>query len=233
MKFVRTACAPLAAALVLAAGQAAGSPPPTAPPSRGLAAAGVSDARIDLRQAVQVVHDMKSDPRVARLLRDANGVLVLPDYGRAALGLGIQAGEGVLVTRHGRTYSDPAFFDLAGISLGLQAGVSGGPVALLLMTDRAVQQFRSNRRLSLDAAAGLTIAAYSARHQVSQGRLQDVIVWSGTDGLYAGAALGVTDIVADAEANRAYYGRHVTPNEILGGLVDNPHPNVLGLVLAI
>lgn len=190
------------------------------------------DAQHDLTEAVQVVQRMKSDPEMALLLQRARGVFIMPNYGRGAIGIGAQGGEGVLVTRQGDGFSNPVFFNLAGISLGAQAGGSGGPLAMLLMTDRAVRNFASGKTFSINADAGLTIVDYSERAQASAGKVQDIIVWSGTRGVYAGASIGVTGIVADDKANRAYYRRsEVAPSQILGGNIPNPQHNVLDLVL--
>lgn len=202
-----------------ASGQASGTPE-------------LTDARQKVQEAVQVVQKMKSDPRLAQLLARAHGVFIVPDYGRGALGVGVQGGEGLLVARQGADFGSPAFYNIAGVSIGAQAGAAAGEVAFLLMTERAVQKFRSDRKFSLNADAGLTIGDYSARGQASAGKVQDVVVWSDTEGAYAGVSVGVTDVVADNEANRAYYGRpDATPLTILGGRLDDPHGNALGRVL--
>lgn len=192
----------------------------------------LQEARQEVMEAVQVVQRMKADPAMAGLLQRAKGVFILPSYGRGGLGVGVQGGEGVLVTRKGGEFSEPVFYNMGGISIGPQAGASGGELAFLLMTDKAVREFESGKNFSLNADAGLTIVNYSKRAQVSGGKLQDVIVWSNTKGAYAGASVALTDIVVDGEANRAYYGRDsVTPSQIIQGQVQNPHSNVLGKVL--
>lgn len=191
-----------------------------------------SDARQMVQDSVQVVHRMKSDPRLAQLLQQARAVFIVPNYARGALGVGVQGGEGLLVTRQGQDFGSPAFYNMGGLSVGAQAGGAAGEVAFLLMTDRAVQKFRSDRKFSLDADAGLTIGNYSTRGQASAGKVQDVVVWSDTEGAYAGVSVGVTDVLADNEANRAYYGRSdATPLAILGGRLEDPYGNALGRVL--
>lgn len=192
------------------------------------------EASAQVQEAVQVVQRMKSDPEMARLLQRAQGVFILPDYGRAALGVGVQGGKGLLVTRNRGDFGNPVFYRLGGVSFGAQVGAAAGQLALLLMTDRAVQQFRSEGNFSINADAGLTIASYSARGQVSGGKVSDVVVWSGTKGLYAGVSAGLTDVSLDRGANRAYYGRRdADANAILSGRLENPHNNVLGMVLGV
>lgn len=201
--------------------------------ARGTAGNELADAQDRIREAIQVVQRMKADARLAPLLERAQGVFILPTYARAALGVGVQGGKGVLVTRQGEQFGNPVFYSMGGVSVGPQAGGAAGELALLLMTERAVQRFRSDRNFSLTADAGLTVGDSTARSHASTGKVQDVLVWSGTRGAYAGGSFGVHDIVVDAAANRAYYGRDATPLAILGGRVENPHNNTLGRVLAL
>jgi lipid-binding SYLF domain-containing protein/predicted outer membrane protein/sporulation protein YlmC with PRC-barrel domain len=192
------------------------------------------EARETVREAVQAVQQMKADPRVMALLPRAKGVFILPDYGRGGIVLGGQGGQGVLVTRQGDGWSDPVFYNLAGASVGAQVGASAGRLAMLLMTDEAVQRFRSDRTFSLNADAGLTVGDATRRRQSSAGKIEDIVVWSDTEGLYAGASVGVTGVLVDREANRAYYGRNgATVGQILGGQVTNPAHNVLEMVLNV
>lgn len=191
-------------------------------------------ARNEVEQAVQVVQQMKGDPQVRDALSRAKGVFILPEYGRGALGIGAQGGSGVLVTRKGDKFSNPVFYNLGGVSVGAQAGGAGGSLAMLLMTDKAVQDFRSGKNFSLNADAALTVADWSHRAQASGGKVQDILVWSGTKGVYGGASLAATDIWYDRNANQAYYGRTgLQPSSILDGSVDAPGNNVLGMVLAV
>jgi lipid-binding SYLF domain-containing protein len=89
------------------------------------------------------------------------------------------------------------------------------------------------KNFSLNADAGLTIGTYSARGQASGGKIQDVVIWSGAKGIYGGVSVGINDVIYDADATQAYYGkREVDPAQILDGRVQNPQSNVLGMVLA-
>lgn len=56
-----------------------------------------------------------------------------------------------------------------------------------------------------------------------------MVVWSVTQGAYAGVSVGVTAVMLDRGANRACYGRDVSVARILDGSVENPQNNVLDL----
>lgn len=171
-----------------------------------------------IREAIGVVHAMQHDPETAELLKRAYGVFIVPDYARAALGVGVQAGAGVFLRRRDGHYGNPAFYRLWGVSVGPQAGVAVGPVALVLLTPRAAQQFMSERRFSINFDLALAVGEYNSREQASAGKLEDIVLWSGAAGAYAGLSFGVTEVAPDERANETYYGRpDITPLEILAG----------------
>ena len=170
---------------------------------------------------------MKRDPNMARLLARAEGIFIVPHYGKGAFIVGGQGGGGVLMARHGSEWSDPAFYSIGGGSIGVQAGGEAGAVAMLLMTRKAVDRFEnSNNTWSLNANAGLTVVTYSGKAQAQTGK-GDVILWSDTDGLFGGLTASVTDITPDVKLDTSYYGRHVDAREILAGSVSNPSADSL------
>ena len=60
-------------------------------------------------------------------------------------------------------WSGPAFYNMGGVSIGAQAGVSSGQIALILMDDRALRTFGQDNKFSLNADAGLTFVNYRPR----------------------------------------------------------------------
>lgn len=178
-----------------------------------------SSAEDRIRAAAKVVALMKQDPKLAALLHRAKGVFIVPHYGKGAFIVGGQGGGGVVLANDDGTWSNPAFFNIGGASVGAQAGGEGGSVAMLLMTRKAVDKFaNSNSTWSLNGNAGLTVVTWSGKEQVESGN-GDVIVWSNTRGLYGGLTAGVTDIVPEGKLDRAYYGKKVDARQILHGSV--------------
>jgi lipid-binding SYLF domain-containing protein len=190
-----------------------------------------AQARVD--KAASVVDRMKTDPKLNALLRDARGVLIVPEYGKAALVVGGQGGVGVLAAREpdSRRWSDPSFYTLGGLSIGLQAGGAAGPMALILMTDKAVKPFEDRtNRFSLSADAGLTVVVYSEEADISTtgGAPPDVVAWSGTKGLFGGVSVGASDVMTHTSLNEAYYhSPGITPQQILTGQANAPGGRVL------
>ncbi len=197
------------------------------PPSASRERNDAADAQARVEKAATVVDRMKSESKADALLRRAKGVLVVPEYGKAAWIVGGQGGVAVLTARRGADrWSDPAFYTLGGLSIGLQAGGEVGPIAFILMTDKAVQQFEERtNRFSLGADAGLTVVAFSDQADIAStnGAPADVVAWSGAKGLFGGVSIGATDVAANASLNSAYYHNlEVTPRQILAGDVHAP-----------
>ena len=123
-----------------------------------------------VNDAVAVVRRMQSDSRVAGLIQDARGIFVMPNYVRAAVGVGGAGGAGVLLLRRDDgSWSDPAFFHVGAISAGLQVGVEAGPVAFLLNNQKAVNQFMKQTNFALNADAGLTVINWAVMGTAAPG----------------------------------------------------------------
>jgi SH3 domain-containing YSC84-like protein 1 len=215
-----------AAQLARAQDPAPGSDPPD---PRQIAAAQAAQRHVD--DAVQAAQRMKQDARIASLLEQAKGVLIVPHYTEGAAIIGGHGGIGVLLGRRQGSWTDPVFYRVGGASIGLQAGGASGPVAMLLMSDKALDKFRDNLSTwSLGGRAGLTVARFSEQAQHPMNKL-DVIIWSGVKGLFGGAAFSATDITPDESADHAYYKSPVAPLQILIGVVSNPNAQPLRIAL--
>lgn len=174
-------------------------------------------------EAAQVLKQLRTEQEGGtRLLEQAKAVFIVPDYGRASLGVGGAGGEGVLVVNNNGDWTGPAFYNIGSVNIGLEAGAEAGAVAFLVMSDQAMAGFSEDNNFSLNADAGLTLIDWSNRGQISAGKGADVVVWADTEGLYGNISASITDIFWDGEANQAYYQKHVAANEILNGSVQDP-----------
>jgi lipid-binding SYLF domain-containing protein len=195
----------------------------------------VQSAQDRVSDAAGVVQQMKQDPALAAVLRQAKGVFIVPHYGKGGFIVGGQGGGGVVLVRNGGSWSSPAFYSVAGGSIGAQAGGEGGAIAMILMSQKAVDRFEnSTRGWTLNGTAGLTVVNWSGKTQANteyNGR-NDVILWTNTSGLYGGLTVGVRHLSPDTGMDRAYYQRPVTSSEILAGNVSNPNAGTLRDALA-
>ena len=185
----------------------------------------LQNAQETVKDAAQVVEQLRQDADTRGVINKAKAVLIVPDYGRASLGIGGAGGQGVLMVNNNGTWSGPAFYNIGSINLGLEAGVEAGSIAFMIMTDDAMQAFSNENNFSLNADAGLTIVNWSKRGQVSAGKGADVIAWADTEGLYGNLSVSATNIFWDGEANRAYYNKDIAARDAVQGKLHNPHGN--------
>ena len=190
-----------------------------------------TNAMRHVNDAIAVVRRMESESGMGNLLQQAKGVFIVPNYGRAALGIGGSGGAGMLLVKHGNRWSEPAFYNIGGINVGLQAGAEGGPIAFVLNNDKAINSFMQKNNFTLSADAGLTIIDWSKIAQGSAGA-GDIVAWSGTKGLFGSAAIGVNDIRYNEDETSAYYGQRVAAADVINGKVRNQHSDALKQALA-
>lgn len=232
------ACALLSAALAATAAQSSGTSGSSASGNTGgqTGAGSVSKdqkaAQKHVSDAVGVVHTMANDSGIASLLGQALGIYIVPSYGRAALGVGAAGGSGVLlVKRADGSWGNPVFYNIGGLSIGLQAGAEGGPIALLLMNPKAVDSFRKKNNFSLSADAGLTVVNYA---RVARGTASgDIIAWSDNKGLFGNVAtITANDMRFNTGLTQAYYGKTMTAVQAMDSTEDNPQADALRKALS-
>lgn len=190
------------------------------------------EAQNHLQKSVKVIQQMDADPGMKNLLKQAKGVYIVPDYGRAALGVGARGGAGVLFVKQDDKWGNPAFYNMGGVSVGAQAGVEAGAIALVLNSQKALDSFKKDNNFSLNAEAGLTVINWSAKAQGSAGK-GDVVAWSDTKGAFGDLAVSVTDINFDEKETGAFYGtKTASAADVISGKMKAPRSPALQDALA-
>jgi len=93
------------------------------------------------------------------MLGGARAVFVAPNMGGGAFIAGINSGSGFLMLRHGEDWSDPVFYNLTETSAGWQLGLKQSDVIVLLLTDKAVENFvKGNMRVG--GSGGITLGIF-------------------------------------------------------------------------
>lgn len=157
------------------------------------------------------------DPETATFrdhLRQARAVLIVPKRVRAGLIVGGSGGAGVLVARDPETdrWSEPAFYNLGGASLGLQIGGDRSELVLVVTTEEALHGFLSR---NFELGAEVAVAAGPIGGGSGEQLGAAIVAFVRSKGLYAGASLDGTIIQPAVDRNAAYYGADVTPVDIL------------------
>src|SRR5579862_9955604 len=85
-----------------------------------------SDASNLVDRARITIDDLKKDKEFGNatdMMHHAKAVLIVPSLIKGGFFVGGEGGSGVLLTRSGGSWSDPAFYTLASASFGLQIGL--------------------------------------------------------------------------------------------------------------
>lgn len=149
-----------------------------------------------LQNASGVIQQMQSDSNLNNLLHAAKGVFIIPNSGNASSNGASAANSGVLLSENKDRWSDPVFFTAG----SAKQGANNGQVVLLIMSNRAMNEFR-NGGFSLNGKARLNVVNYSGGANTQPASLQrsDVIVWQG-----ASNGNNTMPVLTNVRSNPAY-----------------------------
>ena len=147
-------------------------------------------------------------------LQDAKGLLIFPLVLKAGFFVGASGGNGLLLVKDPKTgeWSQPAFYTIGAVSFGLQVGIEGAEVVVLVMTQKAVTSLlTSSFKLGGDISAaggpqGVGVKGDVTAHFISFARAK---------GIFIGLDLEGSVISVREGLNQAYYGKGVTPEDII------------------
>ncbi|MCW1925287.1 YSC84-related protein [Luteolibacter arcticus] len=111
-----------------------------------------ADISGDARAALEDLYSR--DPGARKLGRSAAGILVFPHITKGGLMVGAEAGNGVLFGRDGAT---KGYYQTAGASYGLQAGVQKYGYVLFLMSSSEVSQLNRAAGWEVGSSPGLVV----------------------------------------------------------------------------
>jgi len=183
------------------------------------------DKRISDSTAVLTNILDKPDGGPRSLLDKAEFVLVYPNVKKVGVGLGVGYGRGVLVCRNGKTmdgkWGAPVMYTLDTGSLGAQLGSSSTDYVLLVMSQNGADKVLSGK-VKLGADASATAGPSGAQASGFNDPKIDILTYSRSKGLFAGASLGSASMGADNQADQELYGKTVDAIEIIRGDVSVP-----------
>ncbi len=162
-------------------------------------------------------------------LKEAKGVIIIPQLIKGAFFIGGSGGSGVLLARYpGNNWSYPAFYTLGSVSIGLQFGGEVSEIVLLIMTQKGIDAFLST---AVKLGGDLSVAAGPVG-MGAKAQLVDVLAFGRSKGAFIGISLEGAVIKPRDSWNRIYYGKPVRPVDIIyGRLVKNPHADPLRSLL--
>jgi lipid-binding SYLF domain-containing protein len=183
-----------------------------------------TDARlqssVDVLQAIMATPD-KGIPE--EVLSSAKCVLVVPDLIKGGFIFGGKHGRGVASCRTSDGWSAPAFVSVGGGSWGLQIGVEGVDLVMLIMNDDGFQHLLSSKfQLSGEGSAAAGPVGRHASAGTDWKMNTQVLTYSRSRGAFAGLTLEGAVVQQDDDSTRAIYGKHMAFRDILSGKASTP-----------
>jgi lipid-binding SYLF domain-containing protein len=179
-----------------------------------------------LQNSVDVLHAIMAAPDKGipeEVLADAKCILVVPDLIKGGFIFGAKHGRGVATCRTSAGWSAPAFVSIGGGSWGLQIGVEGVDLVLLVMNDRGLQHLLSSK---FELTGEGSVAAGPVGRHASAGTdwkmNTEMLTYSRSKGVFAGLTLEGAVVEQDNDSTIAIYGSHKRFRNILSGRVATP-----------
>jgi len=179
-----------------------------------------------LHNSVEVLQSIMSTPDKGipeEVLSDAKCMVVVPHLIKGGFIIGGKHGRGIASCRTAEGWSAPAFVSVGGGSWGLQIGVEGVDLVMLVMNDRGLQHLLSSK---FELTGEGSVAAGPVGRHASAGtdwKLNtEVLTYSRSKGAFAGLTLEGAVVEQDNDSTRAIYGKHMMFRSILSGKVSTP-----------
>ena len=160
-------------------------------------------------------------------IKDARGMVIVPQLIKGAFFIGGSGGSGVLIAHDEKTdeWSYPAFVTLGGASFGFQFGGQASEVILLVMTQKGIDSMISTTvKLGADASVAVGPIGRGMEGSTAPNLSVDLLSFSRAQGLFGGVSVEGAAVAARDAWNTAYYGKPTKATDILVRRdVSNPH----------
>ena len=194
----------------------AASTEPVEPPLRG------NNTKEGASQATKSAKVLKEimgipDKGIPRdLLAKAECVAVFPNVIKAGFILGAAGGRGVASCRTRTGWSAPAYFEIKGGSIGLQAGGSSTDFVLLFMNENGLKSLLSDRfELGGEASVAAGPVGRTTSATTDAKMEAEILSYSRSKGLFGGISLKGSAISPEKSDMEGTYGKGVTAQTVL------------------
>ena len=189
-----------------------------------------SSAREDsaerLQNAANVLNEIMSAPDKGipeEVLDSAKCVLVVPHLVKGGFIIGGKHGRGVGSCRTKAGWSAPAFISVGGGSAGLQIGVEGVDLVMLVMNNDGLQHLLSSKfQISGEGSAAAGPVGRHASAGTDWKMNAELLTYSRSKGAFAGLTLEGAVIERDSDSTIAIYGKDESFRKVLLGEVAAP-----------
>ena len=184
------------------------------------------DSVARLQSSVDVLHSIMATPDKGipeEVLSNARCILVVPDLIKGGFIFGGKHGRGIASCRTSKGWSAPAFVSVGGGSWGLQIGVEGVDLVMLIMNEQGFQHLLSSKfQLSGEGSVAAGPVGRHASAGTDWKMNTQVLTYSRSRGAFAGVTLEGAVVQQDDDSTRAIYGKRMMFRRILSGKVATP-----------
>ena len=180
-----------------------------------------SDEADRVKESATVLGEIMGAPDQAiptSVLDKAVGIAVFPGTVRGGFIVGAERGRGILSVRDATTkaWSAPAFLTITGGSLGLQIGLRATDLVLVIQNRRGLENLVRNE-FKVGAGAAVTGGPVGRDAQAATDiQLRaEILSYSRSRGLFAGATIEGSTIKEDQDANGRFYGEKLTTRAVV------------------
>jgi lipid-binding SYLF domain-containing protein len=189
-----------------------------------------------LDNASKVLQEIMNTPDKGipeEVMRHAKCVAVVPHLIKGGLVFGAENGRGVATCRTAKGWSAPAFFAVTGGSWGLQIGVEGIDLVMIIQNDKGMEHLLASKfQVGADASAAAGPVGRHASADTDWKLNTEILTYSRAKGAFAGLTINGASIRADEDSMHAFYGHDVTTRAVLMGQVPAP-PAAHGFLAAV
>ncbi|MDR3414370.1 MAG: lipid-binding SYLF domain-containing protein [Formivibrio sp.] len=179
-----------------------------------------------LDHAGAVLHEIMAAPDKGipeEVIEHAKCIAVVPHMLKGGFVFGAENGRGVATCRTASGWSAPAFFAITGGSWGLQIGIEGVDLVMIIQNDKGMQQLLSSQfQLGADASAAAGPVGRHASANTDWKLETEILTYSRAKGAFAGLTLNGASIRRDDDSTEAIYGHDITTRRILQGDIAVP-----------
>lgn len=193
-----------------------------------------ADQRVLINRAAATVERLRKDPNFQANLQprldNARAVMIVPSLVKGGFIVGGEYGGAVLLARLANGgWSSPAFYQMAGGSLGLQLGVQDASTMLIIMSDKGLDAVMNNKfKSGAEASVAVFTEGGGIEAATTANMGADIFAFSRNVGIFGGASLDGVAVTPRYSWNQAYYGiDNAYPGPILQGQVQNPQADRL------
>jgi lipid-binding SYLF domain-containing protein len=179
-----------------------------------------------LENAGNVLHEIMAAPDKGipeEVLEHAKCIAVVPHMVKGGLIFGVQGGRGVATCRTTHGWSAPAFFAITGGSWGLQIGLEGVDLVMIIQNNAGMQRLLTSKfQVGGDASAAAGPVGRHASADTDWKMNAEILTYSRAKGAFAGLDLSGSSIRRDDDSMKGFYGDSVSTSAVLNGEVPPP-----------